>query len=55
MFTLTPFVCRPKWRQSYGTEVFSKDVCLLESFVPCDKAETGSNLMFSIEHVWEVD
>lgn len=35
--------------------MFWKDVCLLESFVPCDIAETGSNLMFSAERILEVD
>lgn len=26
-----------------------------QSFVPCDIAETGSNLMFSAERILEVD
>lgn len=35
--------------------MFWNDVCLLESFVQCDIAETGSNLMFSAERILEVD
>lgn len=35
--------------------MFRKDVCLLQAFVPCDRAEIGSNLMFSAERVLEVD
>lgn len=39
-----------RWIRSVG-----EDVCLPEPFVPRDTTEAGSNLMFSIKQILEVD